>query len=127
GPSDAGKPVRAAAQDRRNYRNRFHIVDGCRTTVDADIRRKRRFQPRHSLLAFETLDQRCLLATDVGARAVVNVAVEVPAVDVVLADQLCIVGLIDRGLQTLTLADEFAANVDVTCLRAHRESGDEAT
>src|SRR3982074_3827133 len=56
-----------------------------------------------------------------------QIEVEIPTVDVVLADQLRFVGLIDRGLQILALADEFAANVDVTNARAHREGGDEET
>jgi hypothetical protein len=37
-----------------------------------------------------------------------------------------LVGLIDRGLQALTLADELAAHIDVAGARAHRETGDEA-
>ena len=52
--------------------------------------------------------------------------VEIAAVDVVLADQLGVVGLIDRGLQPLALADEFAANIDVAGVRRHGAAGDQA-
>ena len=56
----------------------------------------------------------------------VDVEIEVPAVDVVLADQLGLIGLVDRGLQALALADELAADVDVAGVRAHGEAGDQA-
>ena len=52
--------------------------------------------------------------------------VEIQAVDVVLADQLGVIGLIDRGLQPLALADEFAADIDVAGMRAHGAAGDQA-
>ena len=69
--------------------------------------------------------QRRLLAADVGAGAVVDDDVEVPAVDVVLADQLGLVGLIDRRLQALALADELAAHVDEAGVRPHGEGGEQ--
>ncbi len=102
------------------------VVDRGRAAVEAHIGRERRLQPRLALLAFEAFEQRGLLAADVGAGAVVDVEVEVPAVDVVLADQLGLVGLVDRRLQPLALADELAAHIDVAGVRAHREAGDQA-
>ena len=51
-----------------------------------------------------------------------QVEVEIPAVDVVLADELCVIGLVDRGLQYLALADELAADIDVGGMRAHGEA-----
>ena len=113
GPADAGKPRRAAPQDVGRGRDRLDVVDRGRAAVEADIGRERRLQPRLALLALEAFEQRGFLAADIGAGAVVDVEIEVPAVDVVLADQLGLVGLIDRGLQTLALADEFAAHIDV--------------
>ena len=47
--------------------------------------------------------------------------VEVPAVRVVLADQLRVIGLVDRRLQHLALADELAADIDVGDMRPHGE------
>ena len=55
-----------------------------------------------------------------------DVEVERPAVDVVLADQPRLIGLVDRGLQALALADEFAADVDVAGVRGHGRAGVEA-
>ena len=101
------------------------VVDGGRRAVEADVGRERRLQPRHALLALEALQQRRLLAADVGAGAVVDDEVEVPAVDVVLADQLGRVGLGDGRLEPLALADELAAHVDVAGVRAHGEGGEQ--
>ena len=56
-----------------------------------------------------------------------DVEIEVPAVDVVLADQLGFIGLVDRGLQALALKDELAAHIDVAGVGAHGEGGDQAT
>ena len=48
------------------------VVDGGRRAVEPDIGGERRLQARLALLAFEALEQRRLLAADVGARAVVD-------------------------------------------------------
>ena len=71
-------------------------------------------------------EQRHLLAADIGAGAVMDVEVEVVAVDVVLADELRLIGLVDRGLQPLALADELAAHIDVARAAVHRAAGDQA-
>ena len=120
------EPGAAAAQDRRRDRDRLDVVDGRRAAVEAHIGRERRLQPRHALLALEAFEQRRLLAADIGAGAVVDVAVEREAVDVVLADQPRLIGLVDGALQRLALADVFAADVDVGGVRPHGEAGDEA-
>ena len=126
-----GRPMpanqaRAAAHDVGHLRDRLDVVDRGRAAVEAHVGRERRLEPRLALLAFEAFEQRGLLAADIGAGAVMDVEVEVAAVDVVLADQLGLVGLVDRGLQALALADELAAHVDVAGVRAHREAGDQA-
>src|SRR5579863_2279603 len=124
-PANGGKPRRPAPQDIRRHRNRLDIVDGGRTAEQTDIGREWRLQPRLALLAFEAFEQRGLFAADIGAGAVRNVEVERPAVDVVLADQLGLIGLIDRGLQMLALANELAADIDVAGMRSHRETGEQ--
>ena len=126
GPADAGEPGGAAPHDVGHHRDRLDVVDRGRAAIEADIGRERRLQPRLALLAFQAFQQRRLLAADIGAGAVVDVEVEVPAVDVVLADQLGLIGLVDRRLQALALADEFAAHVDVAGMGAHGEAGDQA-
>ena len=52
--------------------------------------------------------------------------VEVPAVDVVLADQPGVIGLLHGCLEALALADELAADVDVGDVRIHRAAGEQA-
>ena len=46
--------------------------------------------------------------------------------DVVLADQLCGVSLVNGALQRLALADELATDIDIAGMGAHRERGDQA-
>jgi hypothetical protein len=124
-----GRPIaenHAAPHDVRCDGNRFDVVHGRGAAIEADVGWKWRLQPRHAFLAFEAFEQRSLFAADVGAGAVMEVKVEIPAMDIALADQPRLVGLVDRGLQALALADELAADVDVAGVRAHREAGDQA-
>ena len=113
-PADAGEPRRRrAAECPARPQSISTLLHGGRTAVEAHIGRKRRLQPRLAFLAFKAFEQRGFLAADVGAGAVVDVKVEIPAVHIVLADQLGLVSLVDRRLQPLALADELAAHVDV--------------
>jgi hypothetical protein len=52
--------------------------------------------------------------------------IEGKAVDVVLADEIGLVGLVHRRLQALALAHELAADVDEAGMRPHGEAGDQA-
>ena len=101
----APKPANQAALRRRMVGATaidLDIIDGRRAAIEAHIGRERRLQPRHALLAFERFEQRRLLAADIGAGAAMDVDVERPAVDIVLADELGLIGLRDRRLQTLS-------------------------
>jgi hypothetical protein len=124
--ADAGEPGGAAPQDVRDLGDGLDIIDGGRAAVEAHIGRERRLEPRHALLALEALEQRRLLAADIGAGAVVQHQVEIEAMDVVLADQLGLIGLVDRRLQVLALAHELAADVDVAGIGGHCGAGDQA-
>jgi hypothetical protein len=126
GAAEGGKPAGAAAQDRRRDRDRFDVVDRGRAAIEADIGREWRLQARLALLALQAFQQRGLLAADIGAGAVMNENVKIPAVLVVLAQQSGVVAFVDRGLQRLALADELAAHIDVGDMRAHGETGDQA-
>jgi hypothetical protein len=116
GRADRGEPRRATPQDLGRNRNRFDVVDRGRTAVEPDIGRERRLEARHPF-SFQTFEQRGLLAANVGAGAIEDVQVEIVAVQVVLADQPGLVGLLDRHLQPLALRDELPANVDVGRVR----------
>src|SRR5271166_639512 len=125
GRAKTREPGRAAPENGWRDRNRLDVVDRRREAVEPDAGRERRLHARHALLAFERLEHRRLFAADVGAGAVVDVKVERPAVDVVLADELRFIGLVDRRLEALALEDVFAAKIDVGRMRAHGEGGDE--
>ena len=98
------------------------IVDRGRRAIEADIGGEWRLQPRLTLFAFEAFEQCRLLAADIGPCPVMQIEIEVPAIDVVLADELCVIGLVDRGLEHLALTDEFAADIDVGGMRPHGEA-----
>ncbi len=55
-----------------------------------------------------------------------QVNLEIPAMDIVLADQLGCIGFVDGGLQALALANILASDIDVADGRAHGEAGIEA-
>src|SRR3546814_2284144 len=76
---EAREPRRAAAQDRRDDRDAFDIVDGRRAAIKPRARRERRFQARLALLALEAFDHRGFFAADIGAGAAVDEDVEVVA------------------------------------------------
>ncbi len=130
-PTLLGRPIPAnhAAPRRRIVGAtaiELDVVHRRRAAIHADRSRERRLQARHALLAFEALEQARLLAADIGAGAVVDDDVEVPAVLVVLPDQASLIRLVDRGLKMLALADELAAHVDERGVRPHGEARDEA-
>ncbi len=54
-----------------------------------------------------------------------QIEIEVPGIHIVLADELCVIGLVDRGLEDLALADELTADIDVGDMRPHGEAGQE--
>ena len=80
GLAERGEPGRAAAEDIGHDRDQLDIVDGGWRAIEPDIGREWRLQPRHALLAFEAFEQRRLLAANIGAGAVMQIEIEVPAV-----------------------------------------------
>src|SRR5690606_30645410 len=112
--AEAGEPGGAAAQAGRDDRDGLDVVDRGRPAVHADRGRKRRLEARLAHLAFEALEQRGLLAADVGAGTPVQTDLEVGARAAgVAADQARVVRLVDRRLQDLRLTHVLAADVDV--------------
>src|SRR5262249_35949612 len=103
------------------------IVHSGRTAIKPHIGRERRLEPWQAFLSFETFQKSGFLAADIGAGTVMDDDVEVEAMNVVLADELGVVGLLDRCLEPLAFADEFAANIDVAGVRGHGASGDQTT
>ncbi len=125
--AETGEPVGTTAQDSRGDRNRLHVVHRGRRAVETDIRRERRLEARHALLALKAFEEGGFFAADIGACAVMNVEIEVPAgARRVRPQETGFVCLVHSSLELLALADEFAAHIDVAGMRAHREGGDEA-
>ena len=65
--AERAEPVGALLDDQRRVRERLDVVDQRRALVEALVRRERRLQPRVAALALEAVEQRRLLAADVGA------------------------------------------------------------
>ena len=114
-PVDVGAPralegVAAVGDDPRQVRERLDVVDDRRLQVQALGRREvRRLEPGHAPLALEALDERRLLAHDVGAGTPRqrDVDAEVGAEDV-LADQAVGVGVV-QGLGDALLGQRHLA------------------
>src|SRR6185369_13280013 len=66
-------PVGAFLDDVAHPEQSLDIVDERRQAEQADLERIRRLVPRQAALAFKTLEQRGLLAADIGASAATHV------------------------------------------------------
>ena len=66
---EIGEPLRALAQDGRHRGIALGVVDRGRRAIEAEGGRKRRLEARLAGLALERIEQRRLLAADVGAGA----------------------------------------------------------
>ena len=98
--------------------DRLDVVDGGRRGVEAGDRRERGLRPRLAAPALERLEQRGLLAADVGAGASVDDDRDV-------AEELPGPHLLERGDEDLELGLVLAADVDEHVLRLDRVGGDE--
>ena len=74
--ADLGVLRAAHPQDERDVHQRLDVVDQRRALVEALDGRERRLQARVAALALERVEQRGLLAADVGAGAAVHDEVE---------------------------------------------------
>ena len=50
----------------------------------------------------------------------VDVDIEIPSVDIVIANQLGLIGFLDRRFHGVALSNVFAAQVDITFVGTHR-------
>jgi hypothetical protein len=69
----------ATPQDRGHNGNGFHIVHRGRAAIKPRPRRKWRLHARHALAPFKAFQKRGFFAADIGARAVMQIEVEIPA------------------------------------------------
>ena len=125
GPADRREPRRAAGDDVRDAGQRLDVVHHRWLAEDADHRRKRRLEAREAALPLDRLDQRRLLAADVGAGAAVHPDVDVePGAEGPLAQVPRGARLGDRLLEDARPAYELATDVDVGGARLDRVGGD---
>ena len=125
---DADLRVLLAAHlhDVRDGHQRLDVVDERRALEEALVGGERRLQARVAALALERVEQRGLLAADVGARAAVHDEAEVEArAEDVLPEVAGLVGLGQRGVEDVGLLLVLAADVDERAGRAGREGGDD--
>src|SRR5271166_5439147 len=95
------EPIDAVENDRRDTGDRFDVVDHSGAAVEPGYRRERRPEPRLATPALQRIEQRGLLAADVGARAGVyhQLQVEAGSGDIA-AQETGGIGLGHRVLQT---------------------------
>ena len=126
-PAKAREPTRTATANRRRNGDGFHVRDRRRAAKKANVRRERRLETRFALLSFQALDERGLLATDVRARATMEIYIEgITRSTCVLSEKSGLVCLCYGLLEVLGFLDELATDVDVCCGRVHATSGHEA-
>ena len=112
--------LRAAhLEHRRHGRDRLDVVDRGRGGVEAGDRGERWLRPRLPALALERLEQRGLLAADVGTRSTVEH-------DGDASEEIGLAHRLERVAQDLELALVLAADVDEHVLRLDSVCGDEA-
>ena len=125
--AEAVEPACSTAHDRRADGHSLHVSHSGRAAVQSSVGWERGLHAGATGLALETLDERRLLATDVGASATVHVDIEVVArVASVLAEEALFVGLIDSSLKLDLLVPELATDVDVGSLGTHAEADDKS-
>jgi hypothetical protein len=125
--AEACEPATSTTADGGCDSDGLDVGDGGRTSEQTDGSGERGLQAGLSGLAFERLDERCLLTTDVGAHASVDVDIKVVAGTAgVLADEAGLVCLLDSALEHCSLVVELSSNIDVGGSGVHGTPSDEA-
>ena len=120
-----GERLAAAGHDERHVGQRLDVVDDGRLAEQPDLDRERRLVARLAALALDRLEERRLLAADVGAGAApeLDIEGEARAQDVV-AEEARLAGANDRVGHARLGLGVFAADVEVALARAGREGRD---
>ena len=116
--SEALEPIGAGGDDVGDVRKRLDVVDQGRPAVEALDRGEGRLQPRVAALSLERVEQRRLLAADVGAGAAVDDQLDLlAAAEDVLAEEARVIGLLDGGVEDVALEVVLAADEDEAAVR----------
>ena len=122
----AGEQPSAVQRDVGRIGQRLDVVDDRRLAEIADRHREGRADARLARLALEQFDQRQFLAANVGARAEMDLDVEVEALRAAdaRAEQPVPAHRLELGLQRLEQIAVFAAQIEEASRRADDEAGD---
>src|SRR5690606_7041966 len=123
--ADRGERRAALEDDVRDVRERLDVVDDGGLAEEARLDRERRLVARLAAVPLDRVEERGLLAADVGAGALAELDVEAEAgAGHVVAEPAVFAGLLDRVRDALERERVLAAEVDVTVLGADGERGD---
>jgi hypothetical protein len=112
-------------RDVEHVEQRLDVVDHGRLAEQAGLHRERRLVARLAAVALDRVEERRLLAADVGARAAAQLHVEAdPLAEHVLAEQPPRSRLRDRVRDPFGRQRVFAPDVDEPELAPGREAGD---
>ena len=122
---DPGEGLAAVGHDAQDVGQRLDVVDDRRLAEQPDLDRERRLVARLAALALDRLEERRLLAADVGAGAApeLDVEGEARAQDVV-AEEAGLAGTVDGVGHARLGLGVLAADVEVALRGAGREGGD---
>src|SRR5690554_1683154 len=122
------KPLAAALNNKRNRRDRFHVVHDRWSLKQTDNGRKRWLHPRLAGLAFQTFDQTGFFTADIRATTGMNVDIEVKTrfpKDIFPEITLCI-RFLNGVLQSLNRNRQLAAHENVAIADPQRPGRDHA-
>ena len=125
--SKAGKPRWTTTNDGGRNRNRFNVGHRGGAAKNTRISRERRLHARLSLLAFQRLNQSCLLSTNVGTGTSVHVNIKVVArATCILANQASFVCLIDGNLRVVRFEEKLTTHVNIGGIGTHSTASNKA-
>ena len=115
---------RAKPHDRRQAGDGLQVIDDRRAAIETDDRRERRLEAWIAALALQRLQQRALLAADVGSRAGMHGDLQiVAAAEDILSKQSRRVGFLHGALDLLISLGQFATDVDESVAHARGVGG----
>src|SRR5208337_4084321 len=126
GRSQFGVPFRAVQDDMWDVCQRLDVIDNCGASVESHHSREGGLDTRVPSQSFERIQERCFLATLVGARTRVSVKVKIKArsQDVLSQPSACI-GLFQGTINDVLQIAVFSPDVDIALVGPDGKAGDD--
>mmetsp|Transcript_16636 Transcript_16636/g.55431 ORF Transcript_16636/g.55431 Transcript_16636/m.55431 type:complete len:204 (-) Transcript_16636:334-945(-) len=122
------KPTTTPSHDCRNDSNGLNIGHGGGATPQANVCRKRRFEPWLALFAFQRFNHSSLFAANVCASTAMNIDIEVISTATsILAEFSFCIRLGNSFLQGNIFIVVFSTNVDVSSLGEHGSTNNQTS